>query len=114
MFEWLAPAQHLYQLLKSAIFYCTIICEWLAVSDINITSVKVTFMSKHLFQSAFFQGSGGGQTVQSMVGCKKYKHYFSETDISISNIHLADQMLCGLKINRPGQVGCPLGQRELN
>ena len=104
------PIQDLGQTVSSVNSYCTIILEYLVVRDVNIISVKLWCLHPTFSLVTFVQGVGGklsrlvyldphpgfgsgsviGQFLLhhnlGMFSCKRYKHYFSQTEMSISNV----------------------------
>ena len=106
----LPPAQDLGQTVSSVNSYCTIILEYLVVRDVNIISVKLrclhlTFSSvilvrrvggklSRLVYLAPRPGFGSSSVISQFLlhhnlgifSCKRYKHYFSQTDMFSSNI----------------------------
>ena len=125
----LLPAQDLGQAVSSLNSYCTVILEYLVVRDVNIISVKLrclhlTFSSVSLVREV---GRAGGAGVKlsrlvylaprpgfgsdrvisqllllnslGIFSCKRYKHYFSQTEIFTSNVQF------GYPCPRPGGGG---------
>ena len=106
----LPPAQDLGQTESSVNSYCTIILEYLVVRDVNIITVKLRCL--HLMFSSVILVRGVGGKLSRLVylapcpgfgsnrvisqfllhhnlgifSCKRYKHYFSQTDMFTSNI----------------------------
>ena len=105
----LPPAQNLGQTVSSVNSYCIIFLEYLVVRDVNIIvklrCVHLTFSSVILFRGvggtlsrlvylAPRLGFGSGSVISQFLlhhnlgifSCKRYKHYFSQTDMFSSNI----------------------------
>ena len=105
-------AQDLGQTVSSVNSYCIMILEYLVVRDVNIISVKLRCL--HLtFSSVFLvrgvggklsrlvylappprPGFGSGSVISQFLlhhylgifSCKRYKHYFSQTEMFTSNV----------------------------
>ena len=118
--------------------YCTIIFEYLVVRDVNIISVKLRCLHPTSVWFTPVRGVGGklsrlvylaprlgfvsGSVISQFLlhhnlgifSCKRYKHYFRQTKMFISNISLVtlvrgsilSEILGGGggKINRTGQL----------
>ena len=106
----LPPAQDLGQTVSSVNSYCTIILEYLVVWDINIISVKLKCLHpmfslvilvrgvggklSRLVYLAPHPGFGSGSVISQFVlhhhlgifSCKRYIHYFSQTEMFTSNV----------------------------
>ena len=107
----LPPAQDLGQTVSSVNSYCTIILEYLVVRDVNIISVKLRCLHLTFSSVILVRGVGGklsrliylapprpefgtGNVISQFLlhhnlgifSCKRYKHYFSQTDMFTSNI----------------------------
>ena len=130
----LPSAQDLGQTVSSVNSYCTIILEYLVVRDANIISVKLRCLHLTLSSVILVRGVGGklsrlvylaprpGFGSGSVIGqfllhhnlgtfsCKRYKHYFSQTDMLTSNIQFGypcprgggQAVQAGLSCPRPG------------
>ena len=107
---YLPPAQDLGQTVSSVNSFCTIILEYLVVRDVNIISVKLRCLHLMFSSDILVRGVGGKLTrlvylaprpgfgSRSVISqfllhhnlgifsCKRYKHYFSQTDMFSSNI----------------------------
>ena len=106
----LPPAQDLGQTVSSVNSYCTITLDYLVVRDINIISAKLRCLHPTFSLLTLVRGVGG-QAVQAglscphqgfrsgsvicqfllhhnlgIFSCKRYKHYFSQTEMFTSNI----------------------------
>ena len=106
----LPPAKDLGRTVSSVLSYCTIILEYLVVRDVNIISAKLrclhpTFslvilvwgVGGKLSRLVYFAprlGFGSGSVISQFLlhhylgifSCKRYKHYFSQTEMFTSNI----------------------------
>ena len=106
----LPPAQDLGQTVSSVNSYCIMILEYLVVRDVNIISVKLrclhlTFSSvilvrgvggklSRLVYLAPRPGFGSGSVISQFLlhhylgifSCKRYKHYYSQTEMFTSNV----------------------------
>ena len=104
------PAQDLGQTVSSVNSYCIIILEYLVVRDVNIISVKLRCLHLTCSSVILVRGVGGklsrlvylaprpgfgsGSVISQFLlhrnlgifSCKRYKHYFSQTDMFSSNI----------------------------
>ena len=115
----LPPAQDLGQTVTSVNSYCTIILEYLVVWDINIISVKLKCLHpmfslvilvrgvegklSRLVYLAPHSGFESGSVISQFLlhrylgifSCKRYKHYFSQTEMFISNVQFGYPCLRG-------------------
>ena len=120
----LPPAQDLGQTVSSVNSYCTIILEYLVVREVNIISVKLrclhlTFSSvilvrrvggklSRLVYPAPRPGFGSGSVISQFLlhhnlgifSYKRYKHYFSQTDMFSSNVQFGYPCPRGGKLSR--------------
>ena len=104
------PAQDLGQTVLSVNSYCTIILEYLVVWDINIILVKLKCLHPVFSLVILVRGVGGklsrlvylaprpefgsGSVISQfllhhnlgILSCKRYKHYFSQTEMFTSNV----------------------------
>ena len=108
----LSSAQDLGQTVSTVNSYCTIILEYLVVRDVNIISVKLRCLNLTFSSVILVRGVGGklsrlvylappprpGFGSSSIISqfllhhnlgifsCKRYKHYFSQTEMYKSNL----------------------------
>ena len=117
----LPSAQDLGQTVSSVKSYCTIILDYLVVRDVNIISVKLRCLHLTFSLVILVRGVGGklsrlvylaphprpgfgsGSVISQFLlhhnpgifSCKRYKHYFSQTDMFTSNIQFGYPCLRG-------------------
>ena len=124
-----SPAQDLGQAVSSVNSYCTIILEYLVAKDINIISVKLrclhpTFSSVILVRGVGSKpsmlvyltprsGFGSGSVIGlfllhhnlGIFSCKRYKHYFSQTEMftfNLTSVFLVRGVEVGVRASCPG------------
>ena len=127
----LPPAQNLGQTVSSINSYCIIFLEYLVVRDVNIISVKLRCLHLTFSSVILFRGVGGklsrlvylaprpgfglGSVISQFLlhhnlgifSCKRYKHYFSQTDMFSSNIQFGYPCLRGGGQAVQAGLSCP-------